>query len=671
MRLTSAAVGRLWLPVGLFVLAFAMRLWAAEGAAYGDELATIREAQNLGFNLNGIGFLILYNPWVRLSTDLLWLRLLPIGFGSLSVLFCYLWLRAWRPLPVALITSGLLAISPIAIEYGQQIRFYSFFLFSVMLFFWLYALHTKGIPAQRFVRAIRLIGSALLVLSAQMLGVLVIAAVCLHWLAGRKPKHFRVVVFACVGALFFIVLLAIISPDLLQVPYSLASRIFDGNANFEGRDFNYSGPRGWSPIIGVKLFFLGYHAIFGQYTYPLDWLIVLPAMLVFAAVILLGLWQLHKGNRSALHFVLLSFFFAMLVYIVLDPLLPAQITASANVRLVIWSVPIILWLVAEGLYALKWRSLQGAALIAVIGVQGYGLLNMTTAAWEKPDHAAVVRVLAPSAAQPNTLILADGRSHGFIAFNLRQPPNLESAWQYLGNPDFVETLRERGIQRLVMVSADFQEANRCQFSGLLRQLSSIRLEQSFVDYPFFIYTFDLTAQQGDMISPLSAYHMRYQDAKLPQPAAWSAYGGQVVGAYTLPDCQGQTVWYSAIDEQNVKQVLILSHIVTNASLQVGTQVGTLTLVTSDGERIAVPLLYGQHTHSWDAPSACSLCELAFQWRKRAALVGSAAYEGAYRDFTAYVWGTTVELSDAVQAERIQLEVLHNSVTFNIWGLALR
>jgi hypothetical protein len=643
MRLTSAAVRWLWLPVGLFVLAFAVRLLAAEGAAYGDELATLREAQNLGFNLNGIGFLILYNPWVSLSTDLLWLRLLPICFGSLSVVLCYLWLRAWRPLAVAIIASGLLAISPIAVEYGQQIRFYSFFLFSVMLFFWLYALYTQALPAQRAMRAVGLIGAALLVLSAQMLGVLVVAAVCLHWLAGKSPKRFRVAAFACIGVLFGIALLAISSPDLLQVPYSAASRIFDGNANFEGRAFNYSGPRGWSPIIGVKLIFLGYHAVFGQYTYPLDWLIVLPAILIFAAVALLGLWQLHKRNRSALHFVLLSFFFAMLVYIVLDPLLPAQITASANVRLVIWIVPIILWLVAEGLYTVKWRSLQGAALIAVIGVQGYGLLNMVTAAWEKPDHAAVVRALAPFAAQPNTVILADGRSHGFLAFNLRQPPNLELAWAYIGKPDFVETLRERGVQRLVMVSADFQEANRCQFSALLNQLSGTRLEQGIVDYPFFAYTFDLATHQGAVISPVSAYHMRYQDAKLPQPVAWAAYDGQVVGAYTLPDCQGQRRWQSIVDEQNVKQVLILSNIVTNSLLQIGTEVATLTLITSKGERIAVPLLYGQHTQRWDAAYACSSCESVFQWRKRAALVGSAAYEGAYRDFTAHIWGTTVEL----------------------------
>lgn len=448
--------------------------------------------------------------------------------------------------------------------------------------------------------------------------------------------------------------------------------MFDGNANFEGRAFNYSGPRGWSPIIGVKLFFLGYHGIFGQYTYPLDLLIVLPAMLVFAAVALLGLWLLHKQNRSALHFVLLSFFFAMLVYIVLDPLLPAQITASANVRLVIWIVPIILWIVAEGLYALKWRSLRGAVIIAVIGVQGYGLLNMVTAAWEKPDHAAVMCALAPFAAQANTVILADGRSHGFIDFNLRQPPNLESAWQYIGKTDFVETLRERGIQRLMMVSADFQDANRCQFSGLLNQLSGTQLEQGFVDYPFFIYAFDLNEQATTQVHPVSAYHMRYQDVKLPQLAVWAAYDGQVVGAYTLPDCQGQTVWQSTVDEQNVKQVLILSNIVTNASLQIGMEVAKLTLVTPNGERIAVPLLYGQHTHSWDAAAAaCSGCESVFHWRKRAALVGGAAYEGAYRDFTAHVWGTTVALSDAVQVERIQLEVLHDSVTFNIWGLALR
>lgn len=665
MRLTSASVQRLWLPVGLFVLASAVRFLAAEGAAYGDELATIREAQNLGFNLNGIGFLMLYNPWVSLSTDLLWLRVLPIFFGSLSVVFCYLWLRVWRPASVAVIASGVLAISPIAIEYSQQIRFYSFFLFSATLFFWLYALHTKAIPAQRFVRAIGLVGSALLLLSAQMLGVLVIAAVGFHWLAGRTPKLFRSLAFACVGVLFFISLLAVLSPDLLQIPYSITSRIFDGNANFEGRAFNYSGPRGWSPIIGVKLFFLGYHTIFGQYTYPLDLLIVLPAILVFAAIALLGLWQLYKRNLPALHFILLSFFFAMLVYIVLDPLLPAQITAGANVRLVIWIVPIFLWVVAEGIYALRWRSLQMVAIIAVISVQLYGLFNMLTAAWGKPDHAAVIRVLEPSAAQANTVILADGRSHGFIDFNLRQPPNLESAWQYIGKTDFVETLRERGIQRLVMVSADFQEANRCQFSALLSQLSGTQLEQGFVDYPFFIYTFDLNEQATTQVHPVSAYHMRYQDVKLPQS------GTSLLGMYSLPNCQAEMAWQARLADQPAVHIQLFSNVVSEQRLTDAEPVAKLVVISQNNEQTEFPIMLGQHTQLWNAsPNRCSACEAVFSWRKRAALVGTSAYSGAYDDFQAQVWMTEFSLPNLTFIRELRLEVLKPNLFFNLWGISL-
>lgn len=663
---------RLWIPLGLFLLAFIVRLAAAEGAAYGDELATIRETQNLGFNLNGIGFFVIYNFWISFSTDLLWLRALPICFGSLSVLLCYLWLRAWRPISVAVAASGLLAISPVAVEYSQQIRFYSFFLFAATLFFWLYALYTKDTPIKHPARVLWLGLCALLVLSAQMLGVLVIAVIGLHCLATRRPKLFYALAVVCIGGFLFVSVLAIISPGLLQVPYSAASRIFDGNANFEGRTFNYTGPRGWSPVIGVKLLFLGYHTVLGQYTYPLDLLIVLPAVVAAFLTALVGLWQLYKHDRPLLYFVLLCFAFAISVYVILDPLLPAQVTASANVRLVIWIVPIVLWLVAEGLNALRWRSLQIVAFVVVVGAQFYGLFNMVNAAWEKPDYVAAVRVLKPYATQSDTVILADGRSYEFISFNLRQPSNLESVWQYIGQADWLERLRERGVQRLVLVSNDFKEENRCQFSILLSQLSALRLEQTFADYPFFIYVFDLMSPQTEVFTPVSAYHMRYQDIRLPQTVSLTDYQGQMVGFYALPNCQGQKTWQVAVEQQDIKQVLIFSNIIASSSLQIGTEVAKLTLVVPEGEPIEIRLRYGQHTHSWDAVSdACSACESALEWRKRAALVGSSAYEGAYRDFTARVWATFVNLREHTQVERLEIEVLHNAVTFNVWAVVLR
>jgi hypothetical protein len=117
MLSSQKSVERLWIPLALFLFALLIRLMAAEGAAHGDELATIL----LEPTFNGIAFFTPFKVWASVSLDLVWLRLFPILLGCCSVVLLYLWLRTDRSLSFAIATSTLLATSPIAVEYTQQI----------------------------------------------------------------------------------------------------------------------------------------------------------------------------------------------------------------------------------------------------------------------------------------------------------------------------------------------------------------------------------------------------------------------------------------------------------------------------------------------------------------------------------------------------------------------
>jgi hypothetical protein len=538
-----------------------------------------------------------------------------------------------------------------------------------MLFIYLYKeyLITGSRPVQCL-----LILSGLLAILSQILGVLLVVAVALHWLFIKRKSLFQVLVTFFTLAFGAIIIVALLSPRLLQAPFAFIFRSFDAFASTGNVQVSYSEPRGWTIIIAIKLAFLGFHSIFGQYTYPLDILITVPSATVIILLFLLGFFKLYAAQRNQFYLIIFCFLCASLVYFILDPLMPPQFTAGANVRLVIWIVPIFLWIVAEGIFALRRRSLQIAALIAVIAVQIFGITNMVTSAWAKADVSLVAETLKPYASQENTLIIADGRSSGFIEFNLQRPNNLRLIWDYHGQPDMVERLRAQGIDRVVVVSADFKESERCTYSDVLAQLREFKIVRGLVDYPYFIYEFDLTATPDEMLTPVSAFHMRYQDVRLPQTIVWEDNIYELVGMASLPDCHNQNAWQVALNGRDVQHVALFSHIVNRVSLTPETTVAKLIFITEDDERVEVAIKVGQHTQAWDALSeACQGCTSMFDWRKRAALVGTSGYDGAYLDFQARVWGAKIVLPKAIKAKHLSVETVQADATFNLWGLLVQ
>ncbi len=110
----------------LFALAAVIRLIHIGSIPFiGDEANTASEALSFS-NVHALSYYILLRFWLLISDSIIWQRLLSLLIGSIAVPVCYVWLASFRGKTVALLTALLLALSPFAVEFSQETRFYAF-----------------------------------------------------------------------------------------------------------------------------------------------------------------------------------------------------------------------------------------------------------------------------------------------------------------------------------------------------------------------------------------------------------------------------------------------------------------------------------------------------------------------------------------------------------------
>ena len=63
------------------------------------------------------------------------------------------------------------------------------------------------------------------------------------------------------------------------------------------------------------------------------------------------------------------------------------------------------------------------------------------------------------------------------------------------------------------------------------------------------------------------------------------------------------------------------------------------------------------------------CKVVYTWPKPAALLGRQAYEGAWQDTTANIFGTRFFFDTPHTPQAVKIEFLANRGTFHIWGMA--
>jgi hypothetical protein len=659
----------IWMPLLLMAAALVIRLPELSGMIpIGDEWGTVREVMDFS-NRHALSYFAFLRVWLEAGGESPeWLRLFSVLCGVLSVGAVWLWLKPARGTTIALVAALLIALSPMSLFYSRLLRFYSYHLLMAILFFAVYFQVAFSQQKPKSGQIAALIGVGLLFGTSHLMAWLCIGLTILHYAIFRLRIP-RWVYAAGIAAVIVGAALILLFPGILNEAYMFAQRAGNSYVILE-----YTNPRGITLVTAGKLGLQYHQMVLGMQVYPFDLPIVIPALLLTAGLLAVGLWRLWKAGRSWLAYaVIVGAGHIALLYLVFDSLLPAEVYRSVAIRYTLAAAPIFIWVVAEGIVGLGRRIgwIGGAAFLAfsVIGVVSY--FNPTQR--DQSDMVLPAFAINDDAQTRPVMIVADGRSGALIDYYIPLTDNL-TRWSAFDDvtPQLDQLPPGSGV---FWMSNDWRRQFACQFNRQLETLSAWNESYAFVLFPQFVYGYDLGTPaairaDGGVPLPRAIFGLPLQDLSLPQTFMWDEQPRSVSGMMTMPTCDDRPTWSRNGLAGSASRLLLASHLIGADSVPDGTLIGYLQVTGTDGEIARLEVRKGAQTQAWN-DGACSGCESVLQWRKFFHAVGNSGYPEAYQDFTAHIWGTELALDGQTDIESITIEVEPDfGAEWNIWGLYL-
>lgn len=659
--------------VGLVTLvAFGLRVYGLDARSlFGDEYNSLIETEQVGRNAQSVFYFGILHFWLLLGSGDFWARFPSVVFGVLAVPLGYQFGRHAVNGQVGFALSGLLAVSSFAIEYSQEVRFYSLFLLSTVLSLFTFVLLWKH--PDSVVRRLGWLAAGLLVGLSHLFGIMVpVAEVVAWWLAsapGRKRIWRLGLVVVCLLGLA--VLASVLSPVLFTAIQRLIGAQWSPSAVL---------PRGLGLAnlakVPLTLFFFS----LGQSVYPVALPYSVIGVLVFAAAASAGLVALRDRPRP-LMLVVVGLVPLVLVFLILDPATPS-FSETASPRHVMMVLPVYLLLVAAGLTV---RRLRFVLLPAVALVCAYSVFQYFWGPWSYTIPVGVdwkeFAQLAESVSAAKSILLFDGRSSAPVDRYFDPEITKGPYWSYVSS-DGVGGLE--GVDRVVFVTGDWQPERRKEFNQIFPQLESeFAFQQGLVRFPVFEYVFERKSSRerpgyavdpvsGQVTLPKEIYGLEFQDLALPAEAFFLNAPYSVTGSFSVPDDQGRTEREIPLSSSVAAQGLVLLSDVTGGSrLRQGGTIGELLVHATGGEELAFPLRMGSETQDWSR--GCGVgkgCEAALSWHKRAALVGQREYGDAWSDFEASIFGSKLRFAGPSVIDSITIRYTASSGQLHVWGMAL-
>ncbi|TAK34799.1 MAG: phospholipid carrier-dependent glycosyltransferase [Chloroflexota bacterium] len=662
------------LLIGLTLLAGWFRFYRIDAQPlWGDEYASIREAQNIGTNPNSLIYFLVLRVWMDLlGQGEATLRMPAAIFGTLAVPVTFCLGRELFGRKVALLSAALLATSPYAIELSQLVRYYSLFLLCATLGLYLFV--TRGRPTPR-----REIGWAivnLLCVFSFLLGFLVplVQAMTSYVLTLNRSNIAR--------RILMVVIVSIVAVTLLSVP-SVREWGFAQVAGLTAAsERQYSGMRGLSLSNLAKIPLAFFFFTFGERIYPLDLVPVIPGLVLCAYLGAKGLTAL--GNHKVWTGLLIASLLVSigLVYLVFDSLIPSTYE-GAQPQFIVFILPIYYLVLARGVArAGRHRMwLGGALLILNLSI----VFHQWSPGWSYRVplidwHRAAGFVTAGEVQQ--TMLLYDGRMNDPVSYYFPPSVSSRSLWDY----DLSYSLAGlRGFDRLVFMSNDSANQIRGTLNRTIGRLQmGYAYQDGYVSYPLFVYEFARKDTLGHVVDPVTGvvdlpkeiYGLHFSDLRLPQQARYAGLSFPLTGSFALPTLDG-TRERTALLSTDVagNGLMLLSNLTEAEGLPAGEPIAEVAVYAADGQVERFLLRNGVQTNDWASecashPESEWECQTAFSWHKRAAMVGQRAYEGAWKDFQARIFGTTLAFEHPLVPARIEVRYVAARGVLNIWGAAL-
>jgi hypothetical protein len=656
-------------------VAAALRLYRIDSVSLiGDEFGSVREAGQLGLNLNSIPYFLILRAWTHFGSSDLMLRLPSMVLGTLVVPVSYLLgkelLGSWAH---GALTALLNATSAYAIEYSQQVRFYSLFLLASCLAFLAFARYLRARESRG--RLWILIGADLLCMVSHALGfvVVIVQIVCV---LGGKVRRGLGLVLACLCGFGLLVLL-FLQPGWLALPFGWLMR-YQGTLSATP----YAGPRGLQASTLAKIPVAFFFYLFGTSVYPLTLWLVVPGLAVVGFLTLRGLLAIRR-REGVLRLVAGWIIVPMLVlFLVFDAVVP-QSFVGADARYAIYVLVALQLIISGGILSLgRSRAVIGAlcflVIIVSLGAYYYPIWSHTSRLGNWRNAASYVN----SRVRTNTLILHDGRSGDGVTRYFPVAPRRELFWNYL-KINSSEALQQ--FEQVIVVSNDFKAENRQDLNRFVRSLQGrFYAQDSYVQYPLFVLamqrgTADLVRpadSTGQVPIPTEVYGMEFADLELPRTAHFAGRALHIVGGFSLPGPDGERERViEAAGQRRAKSLIVLSNLVGAGGVAQRAPVAELTVQSRNQGTCRFTLRRGVETNDWSqgrrgASRASDGCFVADSWKKRVALVGRRAYEGAWREFDAHIFGAKLDLPTSMAADRIQIRYLLERGYLQIWGMEM-
>lgn len=655
--------------IGVLVLcAFALRLYGlGTRSLYGDEYSTLLEGQQLGRNYQSLLYFAGFHFWLLLGASDFWVRFPSVIFGVLAIPVSYQLGRRAVSQQTGIVLAFLLSFSAFALQYSQETRFYSLFLLSTLL------AQTAFLELQRHPTVVRLrlmwLGACLLVTFSHLLGFLVPLCQVIAWWISSSPDSRRL--WRWLVALGGLLTLVGLMP-LLMTPssFKIVQQLIGGH----NLSLAQVQPRGLSVInfakIPIALFFFS----LGESQSALNLPYSLVGIVLFACAGILGLWAL-RGKSQTLTLSLATLLPLAFVFLVLDPSAPAY-TETASSRHVTMVLPSYLLFVAAGITAYRW---QGMLMAAVGAVALYSALFYFSA---EPLNWKQVAQFVVNNSNPGSIVLFDGRSSDPVTRYFGPAFEKLNNWEYLHGQPLPEIARG---QQVVFIASDIRSAQRKELDNLLGELEqNLALKTGTVRYPTFVYVFNdkgadwragypVNSVTNQIMLPSEIYGLEFQDLILPTQAVMDGLTYEVIGSFQLPNLEGARERVIPLLNAPISSgIVVLSNVTGGAKLRQGETIAELSVTGMDGLEHTFPLRLGSETQEWGEKCASQNgCQTALAWYKKRALVGQYAYEGAWSDFEARIFGTELNLPHPQVVKSITVRYIAGTAQLHVWGMALR
>lgn len=636
----------------------------------GDEYNTLLESQVVGLNWNSITYFLINHFWIQLGSSDSWLRALSVLFGIGTIPIIVDIGVCLKDKRTGVVAGLLAAFSPFLIYHSQEVRFYSYFVFSSLLFF-SSTLHFE--KSRNKISLLFLFLSGLLLISSHFLGVLVLLVqilIMFVWIDIPIPRWARTIASSA-----FLISLFIFPffPDVLEMIWSLYQKF--GNTTGSAAPTITT----ISIINFAKVLFAAYVFLFGYHVYPLWLIIVFPGILIFGVLLLFGTRSLIKNQWGGIP--LIYGITLIGIYFILDSL-GGRLAGGVAPRHVAFISPMLIIILSLGIVSLPQKLFKGFLLIVIL-INFSSLIPRWMKSWSYGtliDYKTASSFLTPFIIT-NSIILYDGKSKDPV---LRYYPDEVQSyyyWDHLQSQDIDELL---GVDRIVLMSNDFQFVRRENNSKLITTVErNFSWIEGYVQYPFFQYVFEkkkgstkdyeVDLASGQVRQPIEIYGLEFEDLRLPVSVIIENKPIEIVGSFNVDYSEGNREQIIDLSSPFAsKQFVLLGNITGLEALNKELAVAEVVISDTNNLSSRFQLRLGKEIQTWDQICAeNSSCKTIYQWHKRIAFVGQQGYPGAWRDFQAGIHAQVYELPVTTPVSQVAINYLADRGALYIWGLAFQ